>query len=113
MAGGSEAISETQAHDEESMRRHKIRPKLSTKRRKISIRTDNWKYIYVEGKQGELYDLKNDPGESRNIISSEPEAAIEMRSKIMAHIEFEDGSAPSEKETIRQKIRQLKNSGKI
>jgi len=79
----------------------------------FSVRTGKWKYIYNEVKQDELYSLEDDPKETQNIISAHPEIATELRAKIMAHIEFEDRSTPSERELIKAKIRKLKGSGKI
>jgi len=90
-----------------------VRPKLSRTARLISLRTGKWKYIYNEVKQDELYCLEDDPKETQNIIADQPEIATELRAKIMAHIEFEDRSAPGETELIKAKITKLKGSGKI
>jgi arylsulfatase A-like enzyme len=109
--GSLEAISET--HYKRTLSGMKIKPRLDTRRRKISLRTGEWKYIYIDGEQDELYCLKDDPGERQNMIDVEPEMAAEMRAKIMAHIAFEDKSAPSEEKIIREKISRLKSSGRI
>lgn len=87
--------------------------RLDAKRRVISFRTEKWKYIYTEGGQDELYCLETDPGERENLIDAEPETATELRSKIMAHIQFEERKALRDDGTIKTKIRKLKASGKI
>ena len=91
-----------------------MKPKIdSSQGKKISLRTGKYKYIYTQGNQDELYDLENDPQETHNIISVEPETAMELRTKIMAHIEFEGKSMSVEKERIKTKIRMLKGGGKL
>jgi len=57
--------------------------------------------------------LEDDPKETQNIIDIKPEVATELRTKIMAHIEFKEKSAPSEEELIKAKIRKLKAIGKL
>ena len=110
--GNSEAISE--ADRIERLTSGNVgRPRLSGTERKISLRTGEWKYIYTEGDQDELYHLEDDPKETQNVIDTEPKIATELRAKIMAHIEFEEKSAPSEDELIKARIRRLKASGKI
>ena len=89
------------------------RPRLCASRRKISFRTGKWKYIYTEGKQGELYALEDDPKETQNLIDVSPEIAAELRASVMDHIQFEDKSTPGEEERVKEKIRRLKGSGKI
>ena len=34
----------------------------------VSIRTDRWKYIHYVDEDGELYDIREDPGEQRNLF---------------------------------------------
>ena len=91
----------------------KTKPRLEADRRITSIRTSKWKYIYNENKPDELYSLEADPKETQNIIDVEPKIAAELKAKIMAHIEFVEKSTSSEEEAIKEKIRQLKHSGKI
>ena len=43
----------------------------------IALRTAAWKY--VEAPEPELYDLKNDPGETRNLAQAKPERLAEAR----------------------------------
>jgi len=113
-ARNAEAISETSEIDV-TMKQRSMPSKLrlDANRRIISLRTGKWKYIYAKGKRDELYDLEDDPKETQNIIDIKPEIAAELRAKIMAHIEFEDKSTPSEEEIIKEKVKRLKGSGRI
>lgn len=57
----------------------------------ISIRTQRYKYIFNEPIQGrELYDVIQDPKESRNIVERYPKIANELESKILLHIKIID-----------------------
>jgi len=106
-AGNSEAISEA----ESPVHRKKVgagKPRLDANNRRISLRTGKWKYIYTEGGQDELYNLEDDPKETRNVVDIEPGVATRLRARITAHIEFEEKTAPGERERIRAKIRRLK-----
>lgn len=47
-----------------------------------SIRRGDWKYI--EAPHPELYDLKNDPGETRNVIDDQPVRAAELAGEMTA-----------------------------
>jgi len=97
----------------ESYRPSRAETYLHTNLKILAIRTGKWKYIYNEVKQDELYSLEDDSKETQNIITAHPEIATELRAKIMAHIESEARSTPSEREFIKAKIRKLKGSGKI
>jgi len=110
-AGSLDAISEAGTVINEVSVGTKLQ--LNVNQRVISVRTGKWKYIYNEGRQDELYDLEDDPKETKNIIDVKPEIATELRARIMAHIEFEEKSASSEEELIKAKIRKLKASGKL
>ncbi len=114
-AGNSETISETDATTPTPLAKvgAGVKPQLYANHRRISLRTGKWKYIYTEGEQDELYCLEDDPKETQNIIDIKPEIATELRTRIMAHIEFEEKSVPSEEELIKAKIRKLKGSGKL
>lgn len=91
-----------------------IRPRADlSKGKKISLRTGRYKYVYIRDNQDELYNLESDPKEVQNIVDVEPAIATELRNRIMAHIEFEDKSTPSEEELIKAKIRMLKGGRKI
>ena len=112
-AANSQAISKTDSIYRLSIASAGIKPQLDANHRRTSLRTGKWKYIYNEGRQDELYDLEDDPKETKNIIDVKPEIATELRARIMAHIEFEEKSASSEEELIKAKIRKLKASGKL
>lgn len=47
---------------------------------------DGWKLIYtLENKKRELYNLKQDPGETRNLVEQEPRRAYELEQRVFAH----------------------------
>lgn len=47
---------------------------------KVMVRKGDWKYIYMaNGGRQQLFDLKNDPNELRNLVSGKQEQAHEMR----------------------------------
>lgn len=50
-----------------------------------SLRGGGWKYIH--GPEPELYRLADDPGETRNLLASEPRRAAEMRSTLLRMVE--------------------------
>lgn len=76
----------------------------------VSYRTQDWKYIYNEGKPDELYSLKQDPGEQQNLIDKEKELAEEFKSRILSHILAQKAS---QTEQTKERIRELKRLGKI
>ena len=106
---GTDVISVTSVNDIAIQKRRW----LNANDKQMSIRTGKWKYIYVEGKQDELYCLEGDPKELQNLIDVEPQIASELRTKIMNHIEVEHATIPSKEEIIKEKVRWLKSSGKI
>jgi len=48
----------------------------------ISIRTDNWKYIYNPNGSEEIYNIKEDPTELNNLIDKKQEIAKNLRQKL-------------------------------
>jgi arylsulfatase A-like enzyme len=47
---------------------------------------EGWKLIYtLEDKSRELYNLKNDPHETKNLVDQEPRRAYELEQRIFAH----------------------------
>lgn len=87
--------------------------KIDPTKRKISYRTENWKYIHDEENNCcELYDLQSDPNETKNLIGQERKKAKEFESMIVDHIsiiESKCGLTFLEKE----KIKKLKKLRKI
>jgi len=50
------------------------------------VTRDGWKFIYtLEDKSRELYNLKTDPGETKNLVSVEQRRAYELEQKLFAH----------------------------
>lgn len=50
------------------------------------ITRDGWKFIYtLEDKGRELYNLKTDPGEKKNLVEMEPRRAYELEQKLFAY----------------------------
>ena len=50
------------------------------------ITKDGWKFIYtLEDKSRELYNLKTDPGEKKNLVETEPRRAYELEQKLFAY----------------------------
>jgi hypothetical protein len=48
----------------------------------VGLRTREWKYVWSP--KPELYDLRQDPGETRNLIAEYPEVAREMERQVVA-----------------------------
>jgi len=74
------------------------------------LRTPKWKYVfapYSNDVADELYDLENDPAEKENIASKRPRVARELRNRLL---EIRKGD---ELDTVRQKVRGLKDLDKI
>ena len=56
-----------------------------------SYRTKNWKFILNEEKnKRELYNLKNDPHETKNLYEQEKGRAKDFEKKIAEHIKIEE-----------------------
>ncbi|MBT0664805.1 sulfatase [Geobacter pelophilus] len=50
------------------------------------ITKDGWKFIYtLENKNRELYNLKKDPKEIKNLVEQQPRIAYELEQKLFAH----------------------------
>ena len=81
-----------------------IKLQLDPAHRRISLRTGKWKYLYTEGGGDELYDLEDDPKETKNLIDIETVTAAELRAKILVHIQLEEKSACVDKELLKTKI---------
>ncbi len=68
---------------------HQQFPVFSERADLISMRTEKFKYIYnMELKTGELYNLQNDPDESKNLADEDAKAAAQMQSEILRWAEI-------------------------
>ena len=87
----------------------------STHDEDIAIRTDQWKYIlrlskdrlqviswwqYISGQSlvfpdAELYDLKNDPGETKNVINEHPDIANQLQTQLKSWYAGVSANSPS------------------
>jgi arylsulfatase A-like enzyme len=52
-----------------------------------SLTGEDWKYFHATEKPDELYDLRNDPFELRNVIDEHPELARRLRSEILSRLD--------------------------
>ncbi len=71
----------------------------------ISLRLQNWKYIYHEQKPDELYNLKRDPFEENNVIADAKELTQILQKKILRHRLKEERSS---KRALKTKIKRIK-----
>ncbi len=61
-----------------------------------SCRSQDWKYIWdEEGDRMELYDLRSDPKETKNLVDSEPEVAKQFESLIREQFSKLDATEPA------------------
>jgi choline-sulfatase len=59
--------------------------RLYTYKRSVMTK-EGWKFIYtLENKKRELYNLKNDPAETVNLVEKEPKLAYELEQKLFGH----------------------------
>lgn len=80
----------------------------------VHIRSDRWKYI--EGPAAELYDLQNDPDESRNVASAHPDVVAEMQdalARIRAEGEATAGSFQPGLVSSEEDVRRLQELGYV
>jgi arylsulfatase A-like enzyme len=92
---------------------------LPARPRFLAYRTPEWKYIRTESLDSEgsvlgeeLYDLRNDPGETRNLHGSDMEAAkefeLEAKSKLAQFKKFKTRESTAyEKERIKARLKKL------
>jgi len=78
---------------------------------KVAYRTKDWKYIYCTDADDELYDLKIDPKETKNLLSEQKEKAEEFKSRILKHIAMKEKTFRILNE--KEKIKVLKRRGRI
>ncbi len=65
--------------------------------RNCAVLTDRWKLVGTDHREPELYDLPNDPGESKNLAAAEPSIARQLRHQYdawFADVSTERGYAP-------------------
>jgi len=68
---------------------HQQFPVFSERADLIAMRTEKYKFIYnTELKTGELYDLQNDPTESKNLADEEVKTATQMQNEILRWAEI-------------------------
>ena len=72
-------------------------------KRKVAVRTKDWKFITGQEEEDELYYLKEDPYEQENVINEYSELAKEMRRIVEIHVKQE-----MEKRGIRERISSIK-----
>ena len=63
-----------------------------------SIREDNWKLVYyykTGGNVAELYDLKEDKGESKNLAAQEPQLTKRLTEKLLAMLNESNARLPT------------------
>jgi len=58
------------------------------------LRQGNWKYLkFWDGPQ-ELYDLKNDPSEAKNVAESQKERVVTMDALLLKQLKAQDAKLP-------------------
>lgn len=65
--------------------------------RNCAVLTDRWKLVGTDKREPELYDLPNDPGESKNLAGTEPAVARQLRQQYnswFAEVSAERGYDP-------------------
>jgi arylsulfatase A-like enzyme len=50
------------------------------------VRTNDWKYIFAQSLEHELYDLRADPGETNNLAGSHPDLERKMQEQLLSWI---------------------------
>jgi arylsulfatase A-like enzyme len=95
---------------------HEEIPVFSERADLISLRTGRYKYIYnVEEKAGELYDLQNDPSESKNLVEEDRQTAERMKNEILRWVEI-TRQATSEQTGVKiddKSVKELRSLGYI
>ena len=64
----------------------------------VGLVADRWKFIHAP--QDELYDLKTDPGEERNVVAKESRLASDLKTKLQALLESRGAGADSAPRTL-------------
>lgn len=74
---------------------------------KIALREGNWKIIHNKGGRDELYNLKDDPQEKKNLIKREKRVARKMLKTLRDQFSARSGGVT--KREVRKRISNLKN----
>ncbi len=85
-----------------------LRVRSDPRKRRVGLRTEEWKYIYAPQNPSlgeELYHLRNDPRERYNLVSRHPEVAATLRRKIQKIQESFLPVGPGEVMTEEEKAR--------
>lgn len=88
------------------------RNNIATKGPMRSVRTNEWKYIYtVDSAEEELYNIKKDPLEEKNLVSIEKEIAAELKEELFEWMvpltSIESGKKPAVDRLTIEKLRSL------
>jgi arylsulfatase A-like enzyme len=76
---------------------------LATNKRQVhAIRLGDHKYIYNTDGNEELYDLREDPDEQRNLVARQPERASVLRAQLESIVDLEGARAVSEDNRLRE-----------
>lgn len=81
----------------------------------VAYRTKRWKYILdTVRNRKELYDMKRDPKETKNLYEVERDVAKELESRTMELISYQQKmvAMDMEKERVRGRIKKLREAGK-
>jgi arylsulfatase A-like enzyme len=86
-----------------------------TTKKKIAYRTEEWKAIFSEDDHYELYNLKEDPKEVKNVAKFHQEMADKFKAKILSHLEWEENlrKSSADRDRLRALIKEVKKLGKI
>jgi arylsulfatase A-like enzyme len=48
------------------------------------VRTEDWKFVFAQSLEHELYDLRGDPGETTNVAGSQPAIERQMQERLLS-----------------------------
>jgi membrane-anchored protein YejM (alkaline phosphatase superfamily) len=80
----------------------------------FSLTGQDWKYYHATEKPDELYDLRHDPFELRNVIDEQPEVARRLKARILSVIAEEPRPEPAARDSLSAEyVRELRALGYI
>lgn len=82
----------------------------------VAARSERWKYIHHQKRPDEVYDLRSDPGELRDLgegVAAEVEAVADLRRRALAAVAARAALANDRIELDEETIRELKGLGYI